>query len=84
MIPESIQKQIENQAERECPNNYEGAAYFSGGVFGYSLSLTEIEGLKKENERVSGLVKMLFMAYRDTDTAEANWQSFAKANNIKL
>lgn len=46
--------------------------------------LTEIEGLKKENERVSGLVKMLFMAYRDKDTAEEKWKLFAKANNIKL
>jgi len=60
-------------------------------------SITEIEGLKKENERLVAFLKKLYYAgfggilisldydenIRQTEI-DKHWQSFAKANNIKL
>lgn len=52
--------------------------------------LTEIEGLKKENERLVSLIETAYDAgYADYDEVinsqvRNRWESFAKANNIKL
>ena len=54
--------------------------YKLGAESGYSLSLSEIEGLKKLLKKV--VTENRF--YEPTLPPEKAWQSFAKANNIKL
>jgi hypothetical protein len=69
----------EKHTQEEC------IGFIDGFNVAESLSLTEIEGLKKENERLLELIETAYKAELPIRwDREAMWQLFAKANNIKL
>lgn len=94
MIPEEIKNKISvkvfEYSKENSPKQVVIPAFHDGAIFGYCLSLTEIEGLKKENERLVALLENLVKGiwgtdpFREDETKDEYWQSFAKANNIKL
>lgn len=94
MIPEDIQKKIEESADRYAilkSNPFGGKIYlpqlntgFSDGAeFGYSLSQSKIQELEKENERWRGLVeKTFFTSIHAIHRTKQAWQQFKEQNNL--
>lgn len=95
MIPEEIKNKINDEVETRYPvathNNPEKSPYIlsqvtfiHGANFGYTLSLTEIEGLKKENERLKQVAKNAFYTFcmKPFPHNHPTYAEFCKENNI--